>query len=324
MGRQQGPLGPYNIADELLDVATSVWLCWSTNSVVHAPPTPDPRGHFEECSASKPDLIEDAATDVRTAYLGITGHLEELARARENLADWEGTAADNFKDYLTRAADALRNQHDVLGQFLDVLSLYQGLVERTRINLRELGYKLVEAVRSYRASQDAQSVEVVMQTLVWGAAGAATGGMAEVAEGATLLFPILASGSVNGMAGGLSTGLSTVIEGDDEDALYESFEQNVVRLEKDASGVSAEYQRVLNQLLEIFAKQSIDENVFVPPTLVSAPSLGPDAFHSMREPPKTEDAAKKSGQSITSPPPNAQQDGGRPAAIKSIKDALGG
>jgi hypothetical protein len=216
------------IAPELRDVAAAVWLRWLSNAVFNPARTPDPRTHFVLCSNSDPEAIADALLRIDIEYLAVADHAEELDRARERLSNWEGAAAEDFRDCLVRVGETLDGQKDVLGQLRTVLSYYRGLVLNTRRNLDDLGAALVDAVDAFRARQEAQARQVTMRTLVWAASGAPIGGVPD----------------------GLADAPPAVIEGDGEDDLYVSFEENAARLEREAVRVSSFYVAWLRQLRE--------------------------------------------------------------------------
>lgn len=276
-----------DLVDEIEQMLTSV------NGV--SPLIYNVRPYVYRLCAGDPHPVDEIVGLLGRATGAMTEHKHEgFENARVNAQNWTGDAADDFKDYITRAEDANDTLVTAISNLQTLYGNYQDLINSCHADLVKILTDARDGIQSAIAAGKAAATQVLL------AVATVAIGFIDPAAGVLELITTTIEGTVT--VGSVMLGGN----GGDYNDVIESLNDALSNLEQVTSDKARTIKQQLTNLFSYVSETGgkIKTVAPQPPVIITAPSFKPCKFYpNDPEPPRKKPIDK--GPLVKQPPTNS-------------------
>ncbi len=211
---------------------------------------------------------DNLANDINQAHLALTTNAQVgFDGIQTDMEAWAGTAADNFRDYLSKVKQAINRYDQVLNDFKRVQDGYTALVEGCVTDVQSLLNKAIDAQNGVSAD-------------TWQVVLTAIGGVAAII-GSAISGPVGWEILLGGVALATSEGsvlISTSGHGETAKSLLDGLQSLRSSVIDQRENFYYAVEQLDNVVMENVDNKSLDVVEPSPPTIITAPSFDPSTF----------------------------------------------
>lgn len=224
---------------------------------------------FYKFAKPDPGNADDAEQSLASSYTALARNDDTLTGIRGQLDDWVGSAANNFRNYLTDTESAIGLQRDALTAVQKILANHKLFVSKSRQDVMGIADQTIAALEAATKESSTNWVEVTLGVV------AAAGGIAAApfTGGSSLAITAAVTAAMAGGAATIAGATTTTIGGGDPVAIIESTKDALTELENAVAGT----KNVIAEGIKA-ASSGMRMKEITPPTPSVATSRGLDRF----------------------------------------------